>query len=105
MNRAQSEFDQRQYRLMLDRLNAFIEGRLPIDTLINDLEGLLNILDGVQPSWRQTFLQHWGKLEDERAVSLFRSSEVLDEQATRRTRDAAAQLKLMVLEKIDESGA
>ncbi len=98
-----SEYDQRQYRLMLDRLNAFESGLIPMDVLVRDLEGLLNALEGAEASWKQTFLSYWGKIEDAHAVALFRGSVHLDEQATKRVRAAADNLKLMVLEKIDDA--
>jgi hypothetical protein len=36
-----SDYNQRQYRLMLDRLNAFEKGALSLDRLVVDLESLL----------------------------------------------------------------
>ena len=85
---------------MLERLTAFEQGCLPLDTLVNNLEGLLNALQGVQPAWRQTFLHHWGKLEDERAFVLFKGLNALDAETSQRARAAGSQLKLVVLEKI-----
>jgi hypothetical protein len=96
-----SDYNQRQYCQMLERLTAFEQGRLPLNTLVNDLEGLLNALQGVQPVWRQTFLHHWGKLEDERAFVLFKGLNALDAETSQRARAAVSQLKLVVLEKID----
>ncbi len=97
-----SEYDQRQYRLMLDRLNAFEKGLIQVGGLVSDLEGLLNALEGAETSWKQTFLSYWGKLEDARAVALFRGLSHLDQEATKRVDDAAAHFKLLVLEQIDD---
>ena len=97
-----ADYNQRQYCPMLERLTAFEQGRLPLHTLVNDLEGLLNALQGVQAAWRQTFLHHWGKLEDERAFVLFKGLNSLDAETSQRTRAAVSQLKLVVLEKIDD---
>lgn len=96
------ELNQRQYNLMLNRLIAFEQGRLPLDTLVVDLEGLLNVLERVEPSWKQTFLHDWGKLEDVRAVALSENLTSLDEEMSQVLRTAIGQLKLLVLEKIDD---
>jgi hypothetical protein len=88
---------------MLERLTAFEQGRLTLHALVNNLEGLLNALQpGVQPAWRQTFLHHWGKLEDERACVLFKGLNTLDAETSQRARAAVSELKLIVLEKIDD---
>ncbi len=50
--------DLKQYRLMLDRLEAFSRKGIGIDTLIADLQGLLNALKEPGDSWKQDFL-HW----------------------------------------------
>lgn len=96
------EFDQRQYRLMLATLDSFLDGKSHIDVAISSLEGLLNALKHRDDAWKQSFLRLWGRLEDERAVALFRGAEVLDADSTQRTYDAANQLKLLVLEKIED---
>ena len=93
-----SEHDQRQYRLMLGQLTKFEEGQIRLDTLVDDLDGLLNALDGVSNSWKQTFRHEWGKLEDERAYALFKNLQVLDQQTSQRIRLAVSKLKLIVLE-------
>jgi hypothetical protein len=95
-----SEFNQRQYGLMLDRLNAFEKGTLSLDRLVVDLEGLLNALQGVASSWKQTFLGDWGELEDERAYALFRNIHILDEETSERIRQTVFRLKRSVLEKM-----
>jgi hypothetical protein len=97
-----SDHDQRQYWQMLESLTAFEQGLLRLDRLVINLEGLLNALQEVKPAWKQTFLHHWGKLEDERAFALFKGLNVLDAEMSQRLREAVSQLKLLVLEKIDD---
>jgi hypothetical protein len=70
--------------------------------LVDNLDGLLNALEGISGSWKQTFLHEWGKLEDERAYALFKSLKVLDQETSERIRVALSKLKLLVLEKIDD---
>src|SRR5688572_29063623 len=96
------DYNERQYRLMLNRLVAFEQGKLPLDSLVIDLEGLLNALEGVEFSWKQEFLHEWGTLEEGRAYALFKSLSAFDEEASETLRAAVARLKLQVLEKIDD---
>jgi hypothetical protein len=95
-----SEFDQRQYRLMLDDLSAFEGGKLSVDKLIADLEGLANVLEEKNIDWRQSFFRHWGHLEEAWAVALDRGATSLDEQEAKVALSAAGKLKSMVLERI-----
>jgi hypothetical protein len=97
-----SEYNQRQYRLMLERLNAFEQGQIRVGKLANDLEGLLNAIQGVPSSWRQTFLHDWGLLEDVRAVMLVEGMTSFDEATRRAISAAVSRLKLLVLGQIDD---
>src|SRR6185295_7236568 len=96
-----SEYTQRQYRLMLERLDDFQRKKLKIDTLINDLEGLVNALEDLDPKWRQAFLHHWGKLEEARATALDRNARTLNAEESRIVEEALPRLRLHVLEMID----
>jgi hypothetical protein len=96
-----SEYNERQYRLMLAQLKRFEEGQIRLNVLVDDLEGLLNRLEGLPNSWRQAFLHEWGKLEDERAYALSENLQAFDEDTTRRLLLATSRLKLLVLEKMD----
>jgi len=95
-----SEYDQRQYRLMLDWLVAFEEGKLPLDKLVDDLEALMNVLEEAPPGWKNSFLSDWITLEEMRASALFKGLRTFDDRSTQIIRAATAQMKLMVLEQI-----
>src|ERR1019366_3909779 len=97
-----SDHDERQYRLMLSKLARFDESQITLGVLVDDLEGLLNALEGISSSWKQTFLHEWGKLEDERAYALFKNLQVLDQETSERIRPVLSRLKLLILEKIDD---
>ena len=99
-----SEYNERQYRLMLEHLVKFENGEIALDTLVDSLEGLLNVLENVSHPWKQEFLHDWGKLEQERAYALFKNIRTFDEATTERIRIAVAKLKLRVLEQIDDPG-
>jgi hypothetical protein len=98
-----SEYDQRQYRLMLERIDAFERGTIRLDTLVDDLEGLLNVLEAVSFEWRQAYLSHWGVLEEARAVGLAEGWEEFDDEATKIILESTSRLKHQVLEKISAS--
>jgi hypothetical protein len=98
-----SEYDQRQYRLMLERIDAFERGAIRLGTLIDDLEGLLNVLEAVCASWEQAFLRHWGVLEDARAVALAEGWEEFDDKIEKIIFESIDRLKRQVLEKISAS--
>jgi hypothetical protein len=97
-----SEYDQRQYRLMLGRLKAFEAGQITIDSLIADLRGLVQALLQAEPSWKQTFLEYWADLEVARALALSRESNELTDTEITAVRDATAKMRLLALEKIDD---
>jgi len=96
------EYNERQFRLMLDHLTSFEDGKLRLDTLVDNLEGLLNALEGVEDSWKETFLDDWAKLEDARAHALFKGTRAFDHETTERLRSAVARLKLQVLDQVDD---
>jgi hypothetical protein len=97
------EYNQRQYRRMLDRLLAFEREEVRLGTLVADLEGLLNALEDIEASWKQTFLGKWGQLEDMHAVARDRGSKEFDDDARSKILAATGLLKLLVLDKIDDS--
>jgi hypothetical protein len=88
---------------MLERIDAFERGMIRLDTLVDDLEGLLNVLEVVGASWRQAFLGQWGVLEDARAVALADGRQTFDDEVTKIILDSTGRLKLQVLEKISAS--
>jgi hypothetical protein len=55
-----SEYDQRQYGLMLERLDAFERGDIRMYRLIDDLDGLFHAVKKVDRVWEKAFLELWG---------------------------------------------
>lgn len=64
--------EQRQLALMQQRLADFRTGMVEIGRTVNDLEALLQALEGVSPDWRERFVDEWGYLEIAYAVALDR---------------------------------
>ena len=96
-----SDHDQRQYRLMLDSLEAFQVGTLKMEYLIGNLSALLLALESGDKIWKESFQSDWAILEQAHALAHFRGSNTLNEHEMGVARDAAERLKALVLEKGD----
>lgn len=96
------EYDQRQYKRMLDRLEDFEQQKISFERLVDDLEGLLNALEMPDARWKEQFQTYWIRMETARAVALDEGLKEFSPSTLNRIREAAAHLKLLVLEKIDD---
>ena len=108
-----SEYDQRQYRRMLDALAAFEKGSLPPGILLAELTGFLGVLEKPEPSWERNFQNGLGGLDEDLSVAIVRLESEgdpaayrdfsYDEDTTSRIRATAARLKQLVLERIENA--
>ena len=108
-----SEYDQRQYRRMLDALVAFEQGGLPPGMLLGELAGFLGVLEKPEASWERKFQNALAGLDEDLSVELVRledegdtasySDLSYDEDTMARIRETAARLKQLVLEKIENA--
>ena len=69
------EHDERQYRLMLDHLEAYREKKIGINVLISALKGLLGALELRSDDWLERAINEWGNLEISYALELDRYEE------------------------------
>jgi hypothetical protein len=101
-----SEFDQRQYRLMLQRLEWLESGDFSSGP-VGDLFVLLDVLEASDPAWESDFQEGLDVLEIETAVAADRAErdgalkESYDEETANKMRAKAARLKHLVLAKIE----
>jgi hypothetical protein len=96
------DYDQRQYRRMLERLEGFEIGRLFLSELIADLDTLLDVLEeDVDETWAGEFSELWCELEVIDACAKVRGDRVLRNKDARRAREIAGELKRIVVPKID----
>lgn len=101
-----SAFDQRQYRIMLQKLEA-IEGGDFSSALVADLKILLDYVETSEPHWDCDFQEGLNDLELEMASAIVETEDgnALDpsfnEEAATRMRSTATRLKQMVLPKIE----
>ena len=59
-----SDYDNRQYGLMLEQIKQFESKRIDLKHLINGLESLLCALEEVDSNWKSAFQSKWGVLEE-----------------------------------------
>lgn len=98
-----NEYDQRQLKLILERLTWYSEGSISLPYLIDDLSGLLNVLEEVDEEWKMYFRRNWLDLEIVYAVALDRDKDKLDETDLRVINSAVVELKKMVISLLEES--
>jgi hypothetical protein len=104
-----SEYDQRQYRRMLERLEWIEEGEFS-SSLATDLSVLLGALEAREAEWERNFQNGLGGLDEDISVAVFRWEEEgepaskdisFDEETVKRMRETVAKLKQLVLRKIE----
>ena len=66
-----NEYDLRQLKIMVHKINAYKTGKLHIHDLIYDLEALLNVLIEIDEEWKQYFKGYWWDLEQCHAFALY----------------------------------
>lgn len=105
-----SEYDQRQYRRMLDRLELFDDGDSFHPMVLADLDVLVHALEAPDPSWEDAFQEGLGRLEIDTSIAIVRWEEAGEpasedffygEETVKRMREAVAELKRLVLQKIE----
>ncbi len=100
-----SEFDQRQYRQMLYRLEDIERGAFSIAT--TDLMVLLDILEEVEPAWVSDFWDGLSQLEVAIGIAAAEAERrgtldlSFDPATKERMQATAARMKQMVLAKIE----
>lgn len=104
-----SDYDQRQYRRMLERLDWLEEGNF-LSSLTTDLTVLLYALEAKDPAWARAFENGVGELDDDISVAVVQWEEEgelankeisFGEEALKRMRETVVELKRLVLQKIE----
>ena len=65
-----SDYDNRQYSLMIEQIKQFESKRIDLKHLISGLESLLCALEQPDKKWKDTFQSEWGVLEEVYADAL-----------------------------------
>ncbi len=66
-------YDQRQFRLMHEYIEAYRLGAISLRALIDGLSALLDVLESAGDSWKARFRSEWWTLEQVYASSLDRN--------------------------------
>lgn len=103
------EYDRRQYRLMVDRLDAFRRKEIGAHTLISNLKGLLQVLELPDNDWVNLVMSEWGRLEVSYAMECERREQAgvdfasVDESVfnLETVKNAISALERLIHEKLD----
>src|SRR5688572_22514509 len=66
----QSEYNRRQFELMLDAIHFYEKNQSTLATLVQTLEGLISVVETESESDQNELLQDWGALEEVHALCL-----------------------------------
>ena len=91
-----SDYDNRQYGLMLEQINQFEAKRIDLKHLINGLESLLCALEQADKKWKDAFHSEWGVLEEVYADALDKGYKRLPDTHEKLVERAVCNLKAMV---------
>lgn len=77
MSAKMTDYDVRQFNLMIERLDAFEQKAIDLGHLVSSLDGLQNTLQDIDANWKNAFLKQWGVLEDVYADALDKKLRVI----------------------------
>ena len=93
--------NQRQYKLMLERLEQFENDEIGLRRLIDDLSGLLGALNDIDEEWNDEFERTWGVLEDVYAGALSSGYKTLPDEDRKLIWTAVDKLAEMVKPRVE----
>jgi hypothetical protein len=89
---------------MLDAVGRYEGAEISLGKLVRDLEALLEALDCIPDTWRESFVIAWGDLEQVHAVALDRGASNLNDQEIRLIGDALKAIRAMVQAALETPG-
>lgn len=95
-----SEYDQRQYQLMVKRLRDFENGVITLASLINDIDALLRSLEEPDEAWVDLFWIKWFSMEEVYSVALDRGDSRLRPEEQSVIKEAVRNLKDLLQQKV-----
>src|SRR3989338_1481231 len=96
----EEEYDQRQYRLMEQRILHYERGEITLNTLIFELEALLCVLHMEDEEWKKSFRSAWWILEEVYAVALYEGKAALSSEDRELIKKSIDTLRQLVASKI-----
>lgn len=95
-----NNYDERQLNLMLNKIDAFINNKLEIEHLLNDLEALLKVLETIDNSWRENFYREWLNIEEMYSYALSENRNVFYDDEQKIILDSITNMKKLIFSKI-----
>lgn len=99
-----SDYNRRQYQLMLDQLKLYEQGKMGLNKLIVDLEALLGCLENIEKSWEMNFRKQWGVLEEEYSFFVVEKQKEMKPETQKMIDRAVTGLKNLVMKKLSCEG-
>jgi len=93
-----SDYDNRQYRLMVERIDQFEKKSIGLRHLITDLEALLCVLQEADQNWKSAFHKQWAVIEEVYAVVLDRKLKEVPQEYWKLIDDAVSTMKQLLTE-------
>ncbi len=97
-----NEYDQRQYRLMLDAIENIELNTKSLDRVIFTLEALLAVLTDPEVTWVESFRTELGDLEQVYTHNLQEGNKALDAQGRVWSITALENLRALILGKLEQ---
>ena len=102
MHEDTSEYDVRQYNLMLRMIQEYQNGSIEIGNLTQGLDELRSALENASESWQQEFNSGWGVVEDVYAVMLDRGDFRLNDSEKELVNKAVEKLKNLIANQVEK---
>lgn len=90
------EYNLRQLKIMLEKIDSFESGNLVFGDLIEDLDALLTVMENLDKEWKYTFHSHWFTLETYYAAALDEDTNPFEDDTKGHIPEAIEILKSMI---------
>jgi Mg2+ and Co2+ transporter CorA len=102
MSGQSGEYNQRQYALMLRRIDQYRKEVITLGQLINDLEALNAALRTTSGSWTAKFEPAWGRLEEVYASMQSEGRSQLDEVDSKLIEQSLSELTSLIQSEVSK---
>lgn len=91
-----SDYNIRQFNLMLDQLDQFDLGRIDLHHLVVGLESLVALLDGIDIKRKTDIERKWSVLEEVYSDMLYQNIDVMPDTHAKLVKDSVSMLRIMI---------
>lgn len=97
-----TDYNQRQYGLMLDLISNYRQRKIELSKLVNELDALNSVLESPSQSWVNKFEAAWARLEDVYAVMITDGRSELDNLDLELINKSLNELEELIPKQVDE---